>query len=454
MTETIGVALEDVGAVRDRFVFRPEIALLYDRRFGLEHQLNVTAAVVVEATFAGRDPAATLAERFGVDMDRAAADVTRFWQQRLAAPSRRHRTRTSGAPVRWATVDLPFPLALEVELTQACNWHCDFCYNTWKAADAGGRRGRSATTTRRASHLPMDLARRIIAEAADQGCLRMRFSGGEPTLHPEYRGILTLAADSGLDTELFTNGTGLTRDEAARLASAGLRVVLLSLHGLPSTHTRMVGNPAAAEHTWRAIRASVASGMTTVVETLICADNAGQIPTLAAQIRDAGVEHLSLMPYVPAGSVDPRRPIALRDVAEVIDRCLAATGHTLSIAVPCAPRHCLRADPVAITPPVRPEFHNHCAAGILWASISHDGRLRHCPHSTATAGEVTAGIGPLWRHRILPTVRAALTPAGACGGCTQFAACQGGCHLHKITGYADAVPEESLRPATGPGRRA
>jgi radical SAM protein with 4Fe4S-binding SPASM domain len=148
---------------------------------------------------------------------------------------------------------------------------------------------------------------------------------------------------------------------------------------------------------------------------------------------------VSFMPYVPYSSEDPRRPLVLRQVADVIDRCQDAVDHAVSIRVPCAPRHCLESTPVAIEEPVRREFDDHCAAGILWASVSYDGRLRHCPHSSVYAGSVTGGIGNLWRSVLQPTVRAALTPQGACAGCSQFSACGGGCHLNKITSYPDAT---------------
>ncbi|MGL5824596.1 MAG: radical SAM protein, partial [Nocardioides sp.] len=234
-----------------RFAFRPEVALLYDRRHGLEHHLNASAVAFVEATFTDADPVGALARRFAASPEVLARDLMGFWRARLDAPAAAHPKRKSGAPAAWAAVDVPFPLALEVELTRACNWHCDFCYNVWKVPDDYGRRGRSDTGTNASLHMPVEVAAEVIAEASAQNCLRMRFSGGEPTMHPEYRRIIAEAAHAGLDVELFTNGTRLDAEEAAWLSSTGVRVVLLSVHGLPETHTRMTANPAAADHVWR-----------------------------------------------------------------------------------------------------------------------------------------------------------------------------------------------------------
>ncbi|MGL5825717.1 MAG: SPASM domain-containing protein [Nocardioides sp.] len=72
---------------------------------------------------------------------------------------------------------------------------------------------------------------------------------------------------------------------------------------------------------------------------------------------------------------------------------------------------------------------------MLWASVSYDGRFRHCPHSSVYAGHASEGLAQLWAERVQPTVRAALTPTGACGSCSQLSACGGGCHLSKIVSY-------------------
>jgi radical SAM protein with 4Fe4S-binding SPASM domain len=87
-------------------------------------------------------------------------------------------------------------------------------------------------------------------------------------------------------------------------------------------------------------------------------------------------------------------------------------------------------------------------------SVSHEGRLRHCPHSAVYAGDITEGIGQVWRERIVPTVREALQPSHpACAGCGQFAACQGGCHLGKVRSYPGAPPGRRLLPVITAGGR-
>lgn len=444
-----------MAGLRHRFAFRPELSLLYDRRHGLEHRLNETAAVFVSCTFSSPEPASAIARRLGIPEQFAAAELARFWSRTVAAHAHPHPRRKSGAPPGWATADLPFPLVIEVELTKVCNWHCDFCYNVWKVPDDYGRRARSVTGgADDGLHLPVEAARRILDEAAANDCLRIRFSGGEPALHPRFREIISYAGEKGFDIELFSNGTLIDQPMASFLARSGVRILLVSVHGLAATHNRMTANPRAFGHAMSAIQAGLEAGMTVLPECLVSAENISEVPALVTRLAGLGVRDVSFMPYVPYGALDPRRAVALRAVQDLIGECTLATGGAVSFRVPCAPRHCLEAEPVPISDRVADEFDDHCAAGVLWMSVSHEGRLRHCPHSAVYAGDTAEGIGRVWRERIVPVVRDALRPSDpACAACGQLAACQGGCHLGKVRGYPGAPPGRRLLPVITAGER-
>ncbi|MET7304666.1 radical SAM protein [Embleya sp. NPDC005575] len=446
--------------LRRRFVHRPELSLLYNRAHGLEHRLNPAAQIMAAAVLARSDteaagpdvsPARRAALALALPIERAAADLAAFWDTILTAPDRPRPVRKSGAPADWAAVDVPFPLALEVEITAACNWHCTFCYNTWKVSDTLGQRSASVTGTAPGLHLPLDTARRILDQAAAGGCLRIRLSGGEPTLHPQFREIVEHASAAGFDLELFTNGVRVDDAFAAWLTARRVRVLLVSLHGQAATHNALALNPAAYTQAIGGIRAGVAAGMTVMAEALVSADNLAEMPAMVDTLRELGVAHVSFMPYVATGPNDPCRPVAASAVADLITHCRERTAGTVDFRVPCAPRHCLTDTPTAITAPVDEAFDDHCAAGLLWGSVSYDGYVRHCPHTGVVAGHVDEGIATVWTQRIVPTVRAALEPDNdACGGCGQFAACKGGCHLPKVRAYpgVEQPPRRLLPLAT------
>ena len=414
-----------------RFAFRPEVNLLYDRRNGIEHHLDAVAVDFVRATLSSESGAETVARLKGLyaaSDEVLTADLESLWTAMLAIKRNGAPKRRGGGPLEWMSAALDFPLALEIELTKICNWNCDFCYNVWKIEP-------NYTPSSDDRHLPLERVRQILDEAARANCLRVRFSGGEPSLHPQFREIIELACSYDFDVELFTNGSRMSKELVQHFAALGLRVMLVSLHGREDTHKRMAANRGAYAHAIGAMAAARQAGITVIAEMLVCEENIGEVSQVLEQLREIDVQHLSLMPYVAYGEADKRRTVDLRRVADLI-ASLEAAGRLKSadtIRVPCAPKHCLSEEPQMPDTAAPDAFDNHCAAGSLWASVSYDGRVRHCPHSNAYAGSIETGIGILWREKIVPTVREAILPrSSACSGCAQFAACRGGCHLNRV----------------------
>ena len=90
--------------------------------------------------------------------------------------------------------------SLDMELTERCNNDCIHCCINLPAADADAR-ARELTTAE---------IQRILAEAAELGCLQVRFTGGEPLLRQDFEEIYVSARTLGLKVLLFTNGRLIT----------------------------------------------------------------------------------------------------------------------------------------------------------------------------------------------------------------------------------------------------
>lgn len=425
---------------REAFVLRPEVNLLYDRRHGIEHHLNHSALEFARFCLLESDhevAISKLEEIFDVGSDSLEADYKNFLLGIFQAKPGDFKDRKSGTPSYLSSVTLDFPLAIEIELTKVCNWHCDFCYNVWKIPDELGKRSNSIGQVGKASHhLNLSTLNDILQEAKENSCLRVRFSGGEPTLHPQFKETIKMAYNLGFDVELFTNGSRIDAPMAKYLANHGVRVVLLSIHGLEETHKDLVKNSQAFSHAITAAQNAIDEGMVVVAEALVCEHNEDEMPKLAAILSGMGVNHMSFMPYVPSSPDDPRGPVSLKQIKGTIERSRTSVDGNLDFHVPCAPKHCLEVSPKAITSPVDHAFDNHCGAGTLWMSVSYDGRLRHCPHSKVYAGHTRDGIAQVWQDKIVPTVKRTIEPqTDACAACSQFSACRGGCHLNKVTSY-------------------
>ncbi len=426
-----GTNLPWLSAVRRRFVLRSDLDLLYDTENAIEHRLDDVGVAFVKASLASvsaHEAVDRLSVRFGVPVGQIEHDLQVFWDTVLAAPAVAPG-RKGGAPAEWLDKRLDFPLVIELELTKICNWHCDFCYNVWKVSG-------DYEPYLRGKHLPFQSAKLILDEMAAKGAIRVRFSGGEPTLHPEFDEIIDYAGSLGLRMELFTNGSRMTPERVQRMADAGLGTMLVSVHGGEETHNRLAVNKQAYRHSMGSLELAAKHGITVVAETLVCHENTVEVDEMVRTLNGIGVKQIAFMPYVPFGPTDTRRAIPPRDLEKLIARAKTVATPDTQFGVPCAPRHCLEPAPKQITEPVSAEFSNHCAAGVLWASISYDGQIRHCPHSSIFAGNIAEGIEKVWQERVAPTVLAALAPQNEeCGGCSQFDSCRGGCHLDRVKTY-------------------
>ncbi|NER49298.1 MAG: radical SAM protein [Symploca sp. SIO1A3] len=418
-----------------RFVLRPELHLLYDKQTGVEHRLNDTALHFIRCFFQSgsiTEASKTLSSELAINESKISLDLSRLWDRILSVDSGEPPIRQGGAPPDWLNKDLHFPLVLEIELTKVCNWRCDFCYNVWKTSEDYPQHLPD-------KHLPLDRVIAIFDEAAENGAMRIRLSGGEPTMHPHFDRIVLEAGRRGFRTELFTNGSRMTEERTRLLSDCGVRTMLVSIHGTQATHDKLTIRKGAYHKALNAMELAVNLGIEVVAEMLLCVDNMAEIEETVRAVYARGVRRMAFMPYVPYGLDDSRPRVSPQELPAILDRA-RSVSELMSFGVPCAPRHCLSDDPVAISEPSVIELTNHCGAGILWASVSFDGQLRHCPHSPVFAGKIEEGIGKVFRERIVPEVRRAIAPKNeVCNSCSQFSACRGGCHLDRIKSY----PRES-----------
>lgn len=116
----------------------------------------------------------------------------------------------------------PLP-QLDMELTERCNNNCLHCYINLPEEDPIARD----------KELTLDEIKDTLAQAADLGCLTVRFTGGEPLLREAFPEIYLAARRLGMKVSLFTNGTLIT-DKIIHLFSRipPLKEVEVSLYGM------------------------------------------------------------------------------------------------------------------------------------------------------------------------------------------------------------------------------
>ncbi len=172
-------------------------------------------------------------------------------------------------------------LSMEIELSRRCNFRCAYCYVPHE------------------SELGNELTKEEIKDSVSQaqalGARKIILLGGEPSIYPHLEEIVLFLSERGLETELFTNGTGITDRLAALLARERVRVVLKMNSRDAGLQDRLAGIPGATLIINRALTAFMAAGYPDrerflAVSTVICSSNISELPELWRWLRRQGIE--------------------------------------------------------------------------------------------------------------------------------------------------------------------
>lgn len=115
-----------------------------------------------------------------------------------------------------------------IEVTRKCNLFCKHCLNN------SGKELDNTLTTEEIINL--------IKKLSNAGIQEIRFTGGEPLLHPDIFKLIQFADENGIRTSIGTNATLITEEIAKKLAKAGLKQAIVSIDGTETTHDSIRGN--------------------------------------------------------------------------------------------------------------------------------------------------------------------------------------------------------------------
>ena len=182
------------------------------------------------------------------------------------------------------------PRRLSVELANLCNLHCSYCF-----------RSDDNLYSSHAEFLPVDLLRRVINEAhTTANITRINFTGGEPTLHPQFAETLRTIGDAGLTVSFITNGWHFERIWPVLEANrAAISHVAFSLDGMTrETHDRWRGD-GSFDRLVRAFTRCYMSKLPFGIKIVIrrdLVDQFEQIAIFAARMGAASLNFVHVMP--------------------------------------------------------------------------------------------------------------------------------------------------------------
>ena len=229
-------------------------------------------------------------------------------------------------------------LSMEIEFNQVCNLRCIYCY----ALDNPGDR----------NELTVDEFKDVIRQAGEMGARKIIILGGEPLLYPHLMEMIAYIRDLGMEIELFTNGTKVTREMAQAFYEHDVRVVLKMNTFDESLQDTLAGRKGSYRLMQEALANLKEAGYPSEthplgVSSIICQQNIDELPTMWEWLRDQNI-----LPYfemmTPQGGAKRHNMLEIdtRQVEEFFHRIAEIDrtkyGHVWEPKPPLVGGECLR----------------------------------------------------------------------------------------------------------------
>ncbi|MBC8492381.1 MAG: radical SAM protein [Chloroflexi bacterium] len=319
------------------------------------------------------------------------------------------------------------PYFFFVELTSACNNDCPGCSNIF--------------ANRSQEPLPSVEWRRLLEQLGPHRP-RLKITGGEPTLHPEFEAIIRHIQALGMSFTLFTNGRW---QQPERLVSflaevPQLEGLLISLHGTkPESHEAFTCVPGSFEETIANIQLAVEAGLTVVISTVLTKHSCEEVAEVVALAQAMGADHVDFNRYVgkPLLRLEPSEKQLSSAIFE-IERLMNGRRSKAANSSPCASSTPVRYG-VPIPPCFVPNRSHGCLSGIAHVTIDPWGNVRPCAHVLLTCGNLLVqALEEIWHSAVMETWHRMIPEE--CMGCEEFAVCRGGCRATAMLRGLDRDP--------------
>jgi 12,18-didecarboxysiroheme deacetylase len=152
-------------------------------------------------------------------------------------------------------------------MTRRCNLRCVHCYS-------------SSQNIRYGNELTPAEAKAMIRDLATFGSPVILFSGGEPLMHRGLPELARYAVDQDMRAVISTNGTLITRQNAAVFKEIGLSYLGVSLDGMKVTHDHFRGVEGAFDTAMKGIRTCRDLGIKVGVRFTINRHNVADVPAI------------------------------------------------------------------------------------------------------------------------------------------------------------------------------
>lgn len=206
-------------------------------------------------------------------------------------------------------------LSAKIKLLWQCNLACVFC-----------------SLPRPSAPVSREKVGEILRSLKSMGLIKIHFSGGEAFLHPHINQIIQDAVGLGLQVNLTSNGTLITREVARWIVDSGVHSISISLDGASAkTHDKIRGVKGAFKSTVKAIGylAKMSKNRPVVrVNTVVTSRNVDELDSIHALLQS--ISEKIKWKLIPVDTSDK----ALRVNAQTILRIMKESQDWIALDIP------------------------------------------------------------------------------------------------------------------------
>jgi radical SAM protein with 4Fe4S-binding SPASM domain len=314
------------------------------------------------------------------------------------------------------------PISFYLELTPFCNNRCHACGNVF-VEQGTDRRLRDI-----GSPLSGEGWEQILAKI-QRYAHRLKLTGGEPTLHPDFEAIVQVVANLKIPFTLLSNGRWRRPERLVQLLKRvpAFQGLLLSLHGpSPASHEAFTCVAGSFREALSSVRMAREAELSVSLSCIITHHNWHQVTEMVVLTRELGADGIVFNRYLGHDVAGLTASAAeLRSAVQAINR-LRVAGHAVKLGN-CLPACFVHTGQAG------------CLAGLAFFTVDPWGKVRPCNHAPIVAGDLLhQSVEEIWHSPHMARWRS-LVPS-LCKDCSLVSSCQGGCRAQALILGQDADP--------------
>lgn len=307
------------------------------------------------------------------------------------------------------------PLLMQVELTEACNLKCKFCYN---------------------SQQPKYNKRvfEMLDKLAEQGIMQVNLTGGEPLAHPQFFEILKYACEKFPNVVILSNGSLMNEEALKKIHDTSVTSINISIHGDKKSHESLTQVSGSFDASMNAIKYILEKDKILVASNFVL--NAGNFNILEQtiqQMHDVGLKYMTITRFIPVGIGNGARDLVLSE-KQLVEAFKIVYEHNKSGKSPHI--EFAEATPFCSLPNELREIANCCSYGFDRFYVDVNGDLMVCGLSRIKLGGniLDTPISDIKRNsKVFNSFIKNNHVHPKCKTCSSFDLCHGGCRAAALS---------------------